>query len=100
MCLTKKYNRHGLNKIQSGNAKAVSVRAETIKDLVRFKVAKPKTPKDPNLSHLLLSLTPSLGSRCEATRPRVTDYANQSRKFTPRQRPQLQLGLAKVPKPL
>ncbi|KAK7806640.1 hypothetical protein U0070_009865 [Myodes glareolus] len=87
MCLAKKYNRNGLNKMQSGNAKAVSVRAETIKDLVRFKVAKPKMPKDPNLSHLLLSLTPSLGSRCEATRPRVTGYVNQSREFTPKQRP-------------
>lgn len=66
MCFAKKYNRNHLNKMQSGNVRAMSARAEAITDLVRFKVAKPKTPKGPHFSHLLLSLTPTLGSRFEA----------------------------------
>lgn len=100
MCFAKKYNRNGLNKMQSDNAKAMNACAEADKDPVRFKVVKPKMPKGPHLSHLLLSLTPGLGSRFEAIWPRVTGYANQSPKFKPRQRPQLQLGFTKMPKPL
>ncbi|KAK7809023.1 hypothetical protein U0070_001280, partial [Myodes glareolus] len=41
-----------------------------------------------------------LGSELEATWPRVAGSANQSPRFKLRQRPQLQLRLPKVPRPL
>ncbi|EGW06142.1 60S ribosomal protein L29 [Cricetulus griseus] len=41
MRFAKKHNKKGLKKMQANNAKAVSARAEAIKDLVKPKVVKP-----------------------------------------------------------
>ncbi|XP_059106930.1 large ribosomal subunit protein eL29-like [Peromyscus eremicus] len=65
MHFAKKHNKKGLKKMQANNAKAVSVRAETINALVRPKAVKPKMPKGPSrkLSHLAFITHPKLGKR-------------------------------------
>ncbi|EHH20607.1 hypothetical protein EGK_03493, partial [Macaca mulatta] len=45
MHFAKKHNKKGLKKMQANNTKAVSVRAEAIKALVKLKEVKPKIPK-------------------------------------------------------
>ena len=47
MCFAKKHNKKGLKKMQANNAKAVSVRTEAIKALVKPQAIKPKMPKGP-----------------------------------------------------
>ena len=76
MRFAKKHNKKGLKKMQANNAKAVSARAEAIKALVKPQAIKPKMPKGPKLKRLLSLLTVSLGSRFEATWPRVRGSAN------------------------
>jgi large subunit ribosomal protein L29e len=73
MRLAKKHNKKGLKKMQGNNAKAVSAHAEVIKALVKPQAIEPKMPKGPatDSAGWLSSLTPSLGSRFEATWPRV-----------------------------
>ena len=92
MRFAKKHNKKGLKKMQANNAKAVSARAEAIKALVKPQAIKPKMPKGQSrkLSHLAF-LTPSFGSRFEATWPRDVGSDNQSARFKPRQGPKLQL---------
>ncbi|KAK7809907.1 hypothetical protein U0070_000774 [Myodes glareolus] len=95
MRFAKKHNKKGLKKMQANNAKAMSARAEAIKALVKPQVVKPKVPKGPTRK-----LTPSLRSGLEATWPGVIGSKKQNPRFKPRQRPQLQLRLPKVPRPL
>ncbi|EDL02376.1 mCG4432 [Mus musculus] len=110
MRLAKKHNKKGLKKMQANNAKAVSARAEAIKALVKPKLPSPRCQRAPaaNSAVWLSSFTPSLGSRFEATWPRVRGSANRSLRSKPRQGPKLQLRprlqlqprLPKVPRPL
>nr|XP_048278051.1 60S ribosomal protein L29-like [Myodes glareolus] len=71
MCFAQKHNKEGLKKMQANNAKAMSACAEAIKALVKPQVVKPKRTKGPSSLSLL---TPSLGSRLEATWPGVVGY--------------------------
>ena len=110
MRFAKKNNKKGLKKTQANNAKAVSARAEAIKALVKPQASSPRCQRAPaaNSAIWLSSLTPSLGSRFEATWPRVRGSANRSLRSKPRQGPKLQLRprlqlqprLPKVPRPL
>ncbi|CAO2611419.1 60S ribosomal protein L29 [Lemmus lemmus] len=102
MRFAKKHNKKGLKKMQANNAKAMSARAEAIKALVKPQAVKPKVPKGPSrkLTCLALIAHPSLGSGLEATWPGLVGSKKQSPRFKPRQRPQLQLRLPKVPRPL
>ncbi|EDL41955.1 mCG51473 [Mus musculus] len=79
MFFAKKHNKKGLKKMQANNVKAVSVCAEASKALVKPRAIKPKMPKGPSrkLSRLAF-VTPSFGSRYEATWPRVVGSANRS----------------------
>ncbi|KAH0521511.1 60S ribosomal protein L29 [Microtus ochrogaster] len=97
MRFAKKHNKKGLKKMQANNAKAMSICTEAIKALV-----KPKMPKGPSrkLSRLAFIAHPKLGKRIRTTWPGVVGSKKQSPRFKPRQRPQLQLRLPKVPRPL
>ncbi|XP_005139289.2 60S ribosomal protein L29 [Mesocricetus auratus] len=76
MRFAKKHNKKGLKKMQANNAKAMSARAEAIKDLVKPKVVKPKMPKGPSrkLSRLAFIAHPKLGKR-------VRNYIAKSRRL-------------------
>ncbi|XP_040602518.1 60S ribosomal protein L29-like [Mesocricetus auratus] len=76
MRFAKKHNKKGLKKMQANNAKAMSTRAEAIKDLVKSKVVKPKMPKGPShkLSRLAFVAHPKLGKR-------VRNYIAKSRRL-------------------
>ncbi|KAK7817289.1 hypothetical protein U0070_004426 [Myodes glareolus] len=105
MRFTKKHNKKGLKKMQANNAKAMSARAEAIKALVKPKVVKPKVSKGPThkLTRLALIAHPKLGKRIRSYMARVLEGVGskkQNPRFKPRQRPQLQLRLPKVPRPL
>ncbi|ERE79428.1 60S ribosomal protein L29-like protein [Cricetulus griseus] len=65
MCCPKKHTKKDLKKMQANNAKAMSSCAEAIKDLVKPKVVKPKTPKCPSckLTSLTFIALPKLGKR-------------------------------------
>ncbi|EGW05027.1 60S ribosomal protein L29 [Cricetulus griseus] len=65
MRFAKKHNKKGLKKMQENNVKAMSARAEAIKDLVKPTVVKPKMPKGPSrkLSRLAFIAHPKLGKR-------------------------------------
>ncbi|EDL12992.1 mCG14107, partial [Mus musculus] len=103
-------HKKGLEKMQASSAKAVSARAEAIKTLVKPQASSPRCQRAPaaNSAIWLSSLTPSLGSRFEATQPRVRGSANGSLRSKPRQGPKLQLRPRlqlqprppKVPRPL
>ena len=45
VCFAKKHNKKGLKKMQANSTKAMNVRAEAIKALVKPKEVKPKIPK-------------------------------------------------------
>ncbi|XP_036036211.1 60S ribosomal protein L29-like [Onychomys torridus] len=65
MRFAKKHNKKGLKKMQANNAKAVSVRAEAIKALVKPEVIKPKMSKGPSrkLRRLAFIAHPKLGKQ-------------------------------------
>jgi large subunit ribosomal protein L29e len=95
MLFAKKYKKKGPKKMQANNAKAVSVRAEAIKALVKPQAIKPKVPKGRShkLSYLAFIAQPKLGKWIWSFMAKVRGSVNQSPRFKPRQRPKLQLRL-------
>ncbi|MEJ1285642.1 hypothetical protein NN561_016638 [Cricetulus griseus] len=84
--------------MEANNAKAMSARAEDIKDLVKPKVVKPKMQMDPSrkLSRLAFIAHPKLG------KPIRSYLAKGHRLCQPKPKVQaklLQLRLPKVPRP-
>ncbi|CAD7683038.1 unnamed protein product [Nyctereutes procyonoides] len=68
MRFAKKHNKKGLKKMQANNAKAMTVRAEAIKALVKPKEVKPKIPKGGShkLNRLAYIAHPKLGKGAHA----------------------------------
>ena len=85
MRFAKKHNKKGLTKMQANNAKAVSVRAEAIKALVKPQAIEPKMPKGPShkLSRLAFIAHPKLGKQIQSymakTLPTQAQGLNQGR---------------------
>ncbi|XP_006892365.1 PREDICTED: 60S ribosomal protein L29 [Elephantulus edwardii] len=68
MRFAKKHNKKGLKKMQANNAKAMEIRAEAVKALVKPKEVKPRIPRGVNrkLSRLAYIAHPRLGKRARA----------------------------------
>nr|XP_034350078.1 60S ribosomal protein L29-like [Arvicanthis niloticus] len=68
MCFAKKHKKKGLKMMQVNNAKAVSIRPEDIKALVKPSAIKPKMPKGPSckLSRLAFITHPKLGKQIQS----------------------------------
>ncbi|XP_006900580.1 PREDICTED: 60S ribosomal protein L29-like [Elephantulus edwardii] len=68
MRFAKKHNKKGLKKMQANNAKAMEIRAEAVKALVKPKEVKPRIPRGVNckLSQLAYIAHPRLGKGARA----------------------------------
>ncbi|XP_051688346.1 large ribosomal subunit protein eL29-like [Oryctolagus cuniculus] len=91
MRFAKKHNKKGLKKMQANNAKAMAVRAEAIKALVKPKEVKPTIPKGVSrkLDRLAYIAHPKLGRRARARIARGLRLSRPQTKAKAKTEPQI-----------